>query len=966
VPSNFKDFSLLWYDFSDNYVTSSEIKSHVKGIPVFTDRGSGEVNQLEVVLRARDGRFITSSTPVTIEKFDRLQLKITDINGNKYSGDGRLFEVVDMIPSQSKSQGTLLTLQCLGIEYHTQHIHYIKPHWFEEANAVGKDIGELYNSNRGTTAQPLLTAHDDATYSTSTKKGNGLPAFTSNNYEFGLVEESCYNRWMDVTDKMGATVSAGGVKDFFDLGFDTPSVQQLDIAIFSSGARSFDGNDPANDGSAVTIEKTTSINVGEQEGELSNPTGSNVLSWGSPDHGSLPIEFSKYVSGELQFFFRPEWSASLTYLAGSKVKVTVTATGVATHYEADADDTTTTPPTGWTVIDMGSEFGDTLQYSLWTDDKAVLWANGGAKPLTHITAPAWLTSTAYLIGDVVVDASVQYRCLAGHTSSGGNKPPSSFWEVVDNARSGNGAFMFDANIVVFHDGFFRTWVDWRGTDSASFPTELLYANTTYYRGLRVLIDGTGANDFAGFTDKIIEYDGAAWFAKYLIGSAQVKMQVANFADGLNYEWNGTDTWTSVGNVALANDCFHPYVSICNTDSVDPKPTTNDNTLHPEIGNTWSDNVRSAVTITYRPGDIKDKATDASSPTGNFYKQSGVICFRYPWPITDYGGISEGVGELYGGTTSTGQEPATLDTQNMHLTHNGLRGFNQAADVSEDFGQISAYAFMLAVELKDKNENILDGVVNFSCYHGDTEDNIVRQDFSIPFVKDSENQQHWEDVVLPLSGFTAYRANKPWYIVDSGFSNLTAPKEIDVQNIFNWRNLKWTVIQIRDFYDQFGRFSPTGEIDDASAVDLSELLGGIIAVSIDAVHWVKPLLVTSGAQGASTHELEPDFLQRPHIATYDQLKNDAKSQVEIEKFQHKQFDMRTSGHSTFDIRFGDTFFLLNSSLVSDASRNESAIGSDDGDANTIRLVAKAIEFSLTKPTSGGGGLTRRIVGSRRFV
>jgi len=301
---------------------------------------------------------------------------------------------------------------------------------------------------------------------------------------------------------------------------------------------------------------------------------------------------------------------------------------------------------------------------------------------------------------------------------------------------------------------------------------------------------------------------------------------------------------------------------------------------------------------------------------------------------------------------------------MHLTSIGLRGFNQGA-TSEDYGQINAVAFMIACELKDPQGAILDGEVHFACYFGDTDDNVVRQDFTIPFVKDSTDLQHWVDQVLPISGFQAYRANKPWSIIDRGLSNVVAPKQIDIQNIFLWRNTKWMCIQIIDFYDRFDRFSPTGEIDDASNVDLSALLGGTIAITIDAFRFIKPLLVQARA-GGTTPNIEPSFLQRPQISLYDQLKNDALSQLDIEQFPTTTYDMKTSGHAMFNIPFGETFFLKNDQIVFNKSRNESAINQDDGEANTVRLVAKTIEYSLTKPTAGEGGLTRRILGSRRFV
>ena len=65
---------------------------------------------------------------------------------------------MSIIPSQTKGEGTLLTLECLGIEYHTQHVFMTKPYYFENSYTVGYSIGDIYNNNRGT-KQPKLSSH---------------------------------------------------------------------------------------------------------------------------------------------------------------------------------------------------------------------------------------------------------------------------------------------------------------------------------------------------------------------------------------------------------------------------------------------------------------------------------------------------------------------------------------------------------------------------------------------------------------------------------------------------------------------------------------------------------------------------------------------------------------------------------------------------------------------------------------
>lgn len=46
-------------------------------------------------------------------------------------------------------------------------------------------------------------------------------------------------------------------------------------------------------------------------------------------------------------------------------------------------------------------------------------------------------------------------------------------------------------------------------------------------------------------------------------------------------------------------------------------------------------------------------------------------------------------------------------------------------------------------------------------------------------------------------------------------------------------------------------------------------------------------------------------------------------------------------------------------------NDKLVSDSDNGANTIKLVAKNIEYSITKPLSGPGGLGRRIQGVKVF-
>jgi len=256
-----------------------------------------------------DGDYIVSGNVVDIH--DRFRIRITDLSSNSYD---RYFEVIDIIPSISKGEGSLLTLDCLGIEYHTQMITMSSPYWFEDAFTVVNDIAGLYNAHKGDD-QPFVDNTDVVWDVGGNGIGNDAPFFTANNYEYGESEDKCYNRWMDVLEKLGASVSAGGTLTFFELSFKSTGVNALDMRFRTSGDNT----------SLVTLKNAQVIPnfkvTGEQEGVLSNPTGSHVVAWGSDVHGSLPYEYSKYIS-EVEFFeFRPDWQTGVDYKIDAKIRV---------------------------------------------------------------------------------------------------------------------------------------------------------------------------------------------------------------------------------------------------------------------------------------------------------------------------------------------------------------------------------------------------------------------------------------------------------------------------------------------------------------------------------------------------------------------------------------------------------------------------------------------------------------------
>jgi len=864
---------------------TTDITNDIVALPLFTDTGSGEVNTAIITLSGDAGKYVVTS-PI-IDQFDQIWIQATDDSGNNFgrTGGGVVYEVRKIIPQETKDGGNKLELQCAGIEANLQVMDYATPWWFTDSFTVGKDIGVFYNAVKGSN-QPLLLSHDDPAF-------NKLPNWTTNIYDFGLNEDKCYNRLMEVVDKLGSSVDAGGALDFYDVGF-TTALNTMQINIFSSGS-----NPP----SPITISgPTNAVNLGESKGGIDSQQGSLICSWGANGLGSLPTSYSKFASKEYFYPLYKQWDNSVTYPVGARIQYK------GLLYQALAQNNNVQPdthPGTWLPSSRATEYGNQIAYSPWTTAGVSYWRNSGS-----------------------------------NLSNQGNSNTEPF-----------GFSMWDGNLILNNDvSVFRFPVDVISTSADLVKGNaiyklFLYSNTNFYRGFRVLclgnptiqVDGTyfgyssgsasTAKDVNGnlIKNSILQYDGKQWVVLY---TAQTNLMCSVIYEGLVYQYDTTipGAWGAIGGFDQGNDCFHPYSSITQVAGVETDPTfiLNNNTAV-QVKYTWT-----ATNIPVIP----------SKNIANYYSFGAWLNFRFPFPHNNVNPTGLNVGLLYGGSINTGQEPATLDSQNMHYTHDGLRGFNNFS--AEDFGQLASLNFDMKLEYQDflTGLNIV-GEANFKmrCFIIDTEDNVVYQDFVIPF------NGNFEAVELPLSGFAIYRGLQPlWGPLDV----IIPPAQVSATNVFNWRNIKNICIQTQESYDDSGRYNPeTSRWNRVTLAGFSRQ----IKLTIDSFRFAKPLLAITAPVGDRL--IQPDFLQRPSILFYDQLLSDAKAELEKSKFRHKEYDVTTT--MAFDINFGDSFYLNNPRIISD---------SDNG-ANTIKLVAKKIEYSITKAENGQGGALRTIVGIKRF-
>ncbi len=917
-------YTLTHYDENNSWA-STDITDDVISIPIVTDTGSGEVNSARVILSANEGKFIKSA-PV-IDQFDRIRIQIDDGDSTTTNYD-RYFEVNKILPSESKSEGTRLELFLMGLEHNLQIINYIKPHYSAGTYEVMKDIGAQYNDSIGL-KQPTLLGHDNTTY-------NKMPNanFQKNNYEFGANEAPCYDRMKEVVDSLGASVDNGGALDFYDFKFVIPNTTTYPTNTYDPKThimlKAFSSGSPTS-GSEVIISDSTSVNVGETDSGIDNKTGTVVLAWGDTTSGSLPISFSQFASEEIRYPLYATWSEDEAYQIGAKVQYQgMLYKRIDTNVPSGGSSTTPNNDSDWQSRTKDEDYGTPYQYSQWTDNLYLSWKDNALDPR--------------------------------NTTSG--------------VPMGTG--FNDANIVVWdtETNWFRTWVDVRVTATNPEPSDIsgdtnqakyLYGGDTFYRGFRALLShnsapagkwtGTDSNGNE-FKQAIVECvtpgtaSTAEWVVKYAIRNSSDAVinnkLVCIIRDIGSSEYNNNGAWTALGSVNDA-DYWHPFTEI--TESAG------------QYGADFSSNINTAIKVSTEW--VAEPISGNINDSQQKHMAGGWLNFNFPFPHLEQNGNID-VGFWYGGAKSGRDavcEPATLDIENMHISPQGYRGFNNGDTLNtECFGQINSINFLFKLDYQGRftgsgaYTSSTEPNIPISVILVDTSDNMVKADFTVPY-----NNQ-WLPYKIPISDFQTYRALKPKKtIVDT----IIPPKEISINNQIEWRNIKQIIFQTAGSYDGQGRYCDSALTGNFFANQLIKIgctdqpfSWRKLDMYIDAFHFGKPLLVSSGQD--TDKDIEADFLEKPDVFDYFQLKGMVDAEKQKRNFRHVEYEINTTGK--FDIEMGDYFKFKHPRLIPDAPIASGTISN----VNFIKLVAKRIEYSITKPVDGKGGFLRKILGVRRFV
>ena len=899
------------------YKDSTDISAWVLGVPRFTDTGLDQVNSAVLVLDSPEGEFLVRTggdAPPIIRHNDHFRIRCRAENGTAYDREFE-FAPVDgaLAVEESAERGRIINLRVLGIEYHTQKIMYVGTHRWTGGRQVVRDIVDRYNESIGA-EQPQMVIGDIG----------DVPSWTRNTYPYDTTPMSVHDRLRDVALSFGAPVDGGGILDFFTVGFETGGSTHNRILLNMRSLGYHYTRVGADD-----IYQVSQILVAENDEDrkktgFSPARANRIVGHFDTTSGTLPTNASRFAGLVDRYNLLPVWQSDVEYPVGAEVRAPGTSPaerGPVYRARREGSGNPVSNGTFWETVSFAGFVGG-IQYTPWTDDKHALWRNSGVAP----------NLTSYF----------------------GNSVP-------------------DFNIVIKDSTYWQVPVDVAASRSSEIPDYLLYPGRVPYRGLTVLVVG-GRDDFEKFRNRIIMYEGKdiGWRVKY--EGFEGGSRALEEATGIVWEWDQADhrlAWFPTAD-SDAYACLHPVDIMTNVDGI--IRNLGNNNRRTAVAGSWT---LAPITSRYKDGrilaelgtlatglagrviaflvsNIRNGETGATgvaelNPAWHKYGQS--LRIKFPFPCNDSGGISEDVGQLYGGTGSN-PEPATVDITNMTHTSSGRRGFNN--DESEDLGRLGSVSFAIAINryrmVDGRRVRIAAPNTRIRSSIRDMRDNLVVSDFVVPF------DGKYEPITLGFAGYRPYLARAPKTRVDY----IIPPREIEQANEFRWheiRDFTWTIMTP---YDDHGRFDPLGEGLETLADDsvnyfrdfgqafVAHFTGSVVEMAIDNFHFNKQLIAVSPPDRSWNQER---VIRVPDIFSYQSARNYVLSEQERTRFPKADFDLSVRGD--FRLRYGEEFLYENNRVI---PRQRG----DFGFHNSYLLAAQHIEHSWLD-----SGLRTSILAGRRF-
>jgi hypothetical protein len=810
-------------------------------------------------------------------------------------------------------------------------------------NALTDIINQLNDPQNKASKDPTIVI--ESPFNITTKNGIDLDPGTANDFIFESVKVK--QAIDDIIKKEAGTVEEGGSFEWFNWRlvsmYAHPSDTDLDKVKIQVFAQGYQNNSGWSNIPNVTIKKKALTApkgpLLQTEGNQEAEQGTNLIAIGGKSAGSYPKEFSMFQGAKSVFNSALNWDNSVAYKEGALVKAPDGNT-----YEAIVDNTASQPPSAnwiqrtftkpsaWLV---GTNYGkNTLVRYDAHAYKSLQASNLGNTPDNE---PTWWTRVSYVPG---IDYSPLTKDKAQYFINAG-----AGWIHAGTANNNQCGFL-DHNVIIKDDLHPRTWVHTAQTTSVGFPSELKDGGD-YIEELRVLVNGTGAGDFAGFTNKVIRFRNGAWsIYKNEVQDSEIFSKregeswtynpcqgVGSFVDNLGVcqlgsrsgDWVKGAYALDFGNIGHFFDneqfnCFHPYKRSGSNVEVGNEQIMN------EDGSTTS-----AVFANFAPLEVNANSR---------YPYSFIAGLNFTMMVPDNSNA------IPHGAVTVGEKIANakMDFSNMHKDH--LGGREWFGPNVEDYYPIQAFAYIQLFQefISGGALKPFAGDYSFTLWLADGTDNKVAIEYT----------HSVNGITVPQTpGVKKAQAQRSI----PGISTFIPGREPEVLDIFDWRNVVWGGIETKDSFDESGRYKFSGK-PISSFLDIVNnrfAFAEKLHLSIDAWRLLKPLVATNIFSGAKPERnIEPKKLRADGVINYQQLKNLVINNTGVFGFERQAFPLDTQMRC--DVVYGDSIYYEDDELVDEA---------DDALTNTIKLVADEIVYTVSKPAQGPGGFLRTINGVTRI-
>ena len=943
MPAPDRPYRLEWYGQDpDDTTAATDITGYVQSITKFTDVGTGEIVSAMVMLRSIEGDFVVSTDPPTISPWDTFRLTVWDddfdsADAATYAHRHARYLIQDNRDPQKSDRGDYITLNLYGRERYLQKMPFPGHHYFAGFGDLARAVIRFYNANRGT-GQPLL---GESTI--------GDIAHTYGIFEFG-DETSCYDALMEIARRLREPVAAGGAGIHYGLRFFDRSVERMGMYLVPEGRDTYI---VVQSGSGVEVQAATpTITSYISAAEARAVERGNVqVVRGQPGSGTLPGNIARWRAYLEEFNNLPLWGAS-AYRDGAWVRHEGRA------YQAGADAASTDEPgtTGseWAAKGIWEYMGvSSFQISPWTDGKSTVWKNWGSAG----------TGFAFPDGNLVIRDAQSWRDWADFRVNALADIPASrqYPAMTGESRLYRGMrLLLDSSL---------------GTLVSPFTGNDKFGKS--YSNALVSLDRDGdwivIREPQQFDEVAVTYEGKVYEWNLPLGTSLPRRNRSTSTTNL--------AWRDMTVVPLGNDCFHHPSLMENVPSLLVEYDGTDISLGEQaaylaLSDSRKDTLfgTSAIRIKYTTtptlpifgaaqvmlrkaadaavslwdaaesflfGDDTEKTFTADEEAAlddhSLYNNLGwwATIFQAPFPGGTEGGISEDVGELYGGTTDS--KVPLLDLQNLNFTPTGKSGYGHPD--SDSLGPLGGISFLINLDITGFDFKAIEGGIPMAALIEDALSNVHILRWKLRL------QGQTQYVRLPFSAFTVYRARtQPAFLLRTQLTILRNA-DLNVQNTLDRRLIKRITIRCEHIYDDRGAFSPlTWEtfLRDATAY----VAGTEIAYdgTIDMVAFFKaPVAIADNSAESGARFLMAPIKEYRQVSNVEQLRKIATAELDVSRHQPDNMTIRLTGRA--DIKSEQAVYVEDPDLIP-------ASETDNGNPHSRRLIVRSVVYSVSADAESG--------------